>query len=133
MCPRYWHSNSNELKTTFDTANYNIKNRGKTPLNIIQSYLVLNKGDINLVKNITKKDISKDNNLKITINLKNISTNTNIMSVVDNSIGSEFTVEPESNTKLRFEPTYNDMADAEKEQLSDTKTTLGKIIFTISN
>lgn len=95
--------------------------------------MVLNKGDINLVKNITKKDISKDNNLKITINLKNISTNTNIMSVVDNSIGSEFTVEPESNTKLRFEPTYNGMADAEKEQLSDTKTTLGKIIFTISN
>ncbi|WWU66668.1 leucine-rich repeat domain-containing protein (plasmid) [Clostridium baratii] len=124
---------TNKLKATFATSDYTINNKGRKRVNIIPSYSVTSQGGINLVKSINNSDISKDNNIKIAINLRNISTNKTIMSVVDNSIGDLFYIEPGENAKLRFEPIKNGMADAEKEQLIDTKTTLGKIIFTLSN
>ncbi|WP_447410498.1 leucine-rich repeat domain-containing protein [Clostridium perfringens] len=121
------------LKPTFSTADYTIKNRGKKPVTIIPSYSVTEQGGVNLVKNISDSDISKNNDVKIAVKLKNLSTNQDIMSVINNSIGIQFTVGAESNTQLRFEPGTNGMADVEKEQLSDTKSTLGKITFTITN
>ncbi|EJT6665639.1 leucine-rich repeat domain-containing protein [Clostridium perfringens] len=121
------------LKPTFATADYTIKNRGKKPVTIIPSYSVTEQGGVDLVENISDSDISKNNDVKIAVKLKNLSTNQDIMSVINNSTGTQFTVGAESNTQLRFEPGTNGMADVEKEQLSDTKSTLGKITFTITN
>lgn len=121
------------LEPTFATANYSINNRGKKPVNITPSYLVTLQDGVDLVESIRTSDIATDNNLKIAIKLKELSTNNQIMSVVNKAVGTQFIVESKSNTKLTFEPGKNGIADVAKEQLSETKTTTGKIIFTISN
>lgn len=121
------------LKPTFATADYTIKNRGKKPVTIIPSYSVTEQGGVDLVENISDSDISKNNDVKIAVKLKNLSTNNDIMSVVNGKKGTTFNIDAEKSIQLRFEPGVNGMADAEKEQLSDTKSTLGKITFTITN
>ncbi|ELC8454835.1 leucine-rich repeat domain-containing protein [Clostridium perfringens] len=121
------------LKPTFATADYTIKNRGKKPVTITPSYSVTEQGGVDLVENISDSDISKNNDVKIAVKLKNLSTNNDIMSVVNGKKGTTFNIGAEKSIQLRFEPGVNGMADAEKEQLSDTKSTLGKITFTITN
>ncbi|MDZ4994758.1 hypothetical protein GNF80_17655 [Clostridium perfringens] len=123
---------TNHLEPTFVTSDYTIKNRGKNPVTITPSYSVTSQGGVDLVDSIDANDIAKDNNVKLAVKLKNLSTNKDIMSVVNNSTGTPFTVGEKSDTNLRFEPVTNGMADVAKEQLSDTKTTTGKITFTIS-
>ncbi|XZM35294.1 leucine-rich repeat domain-containing protein (plasmid) [Clostridium perfringens] len=124
---------TNHLKPTFVTSDYSINNRGKKTLTITPRYSVINQGGIDLVESIGNNDISKDNNVKISVKLKNLSNNTNILSVVNKANGTQFTVSSDSEVKLRFEPGVNGMCDVEKENLSDTKTTTGRIRFTIEN
>ncbi|XZI52952.1 leucine-rich repeat domain-containing protein (plasmid) [Clostridium perfringens] len=126
-------TNTVDSEPIFATADYTINNRGKKPVSITPSYTVTSPGGIDLVESISKKDISRDDNIKIAVKLKDLSTNEDILSVVNGKTGTQFSVEAESNIKLRLEPGTNGMADAKKEQLSDTKTTSGKMTFIISN
>ncbi|EGT3601632.1 leucine-rich repeat domain-containing protein [Clostridium perfringens] len=124
---------TNYLEPTFITSDYTIKNKGNRPVTITPSYSVTDQGGVDLIENLSDNDILKDNNVKLSVKLKLLSTNKYIMSVVNNSTGTSFNLEPYSSTKLRFEPGENGMADIEKEQLRDTQITKGKITFTISN
>ncbi len=126
-------TNTVDSEPVFATVDYTINNRGKKPVNITPSYKVTTLGGVDLVESISKKDIVKDNNVKIAVKLRDITNNKDIMSVVNDAKGTAFTVGEESDTLLRFEPGTNGMTDAKKEQLSDTKTTSGKMTFTISN
>ncbi len=126
-------TNTIDSEPVFATADHTINNRGKKPVNITPSYTVTSPSKIDLVESINDSEIAMDDNVKIAVKLKNLSTNEDILSVVNGKTGTQFSVGAESNVQLRFEPGTNGMADAKKEQLSDTKTTAGKMTFTISN
>lgn len=112
---------TNSLKPTFATADYTVQNNGKKPVTITPSYSVITQGGVDLVESINESDIARDNDVKIAVKLKNLSTNKEIMSVVPNAKGTPFNIDKGASIKLRFEPGVNGMADAEKEQLSGIK------------